>query len=101
MEYPEALKIVQTRKPKENYLLIQLTYDTKVILPYKDGITFMSSLVNAEQLSEHYDKPSRIVHFAKESITTRVLSNQEYERHKIAALLNVSVSDVEAFEQAA
>lgn len=97
--YPDALKKVQARKPKDNYMVIQVSYDTKVVLPYKDGLVFMTAFVNAEQLSEHYDSPHRITPLNRGSLTSTVMSAQEYERYKIAALLNISVSDVEAFEQ--
>lgn len=97
-KYQEAIKVIQAKKPKENYLLIQISYDTKIVLPYKDGLTFMASLAVAEQLTEHYEKPTRITGFVRETITTRVLSFQEYERYKIAALLNVAPGDIEEFE---
>jgi len=102
MKYEEALKLVQTKKPKDNYMLIELSYDRKLIIPYKDAITLLSSLANAEQLNEHYNEPHRIVGLERDSFHSRIFSHEEYERYKIAALLNITPDEVkEHMKQAA
>lgn len=98
MDYPEALKVVQARKTKENYMLIRFSYDTQIILPYKEGLAFVASLTNAEQLEESYQKPHRINYFNKETLMIRIMSNHEYELYKIAALLNLTIAEVEELE---
>ena len=94
MKYEEALKLVQTKKPKDNYMLIEMAYDRKLLLPYKDAITLLSSLANAEQLNERYNEPHRIIGLERDSINTRIFSHEEYERYKIAALLNITPDEV-------
>ena len=97
MEYLEALKKVQAKKPKDNYMVITLAYDNKLIFPYKDGLAFLSALTNVERIREPYGEPHRIVEFERDSITTHIMSADEYERFKIAALLNVSPEDVKQY----
>ena len=97
MEYAEAKKLVQVTKPKENYMLIKLSYDHSLVLPYKDGLAFMASLANAEQLTGDYDK-KRISAIEPENIITSLMSPDEYARYKIAALLNISVAYVKKYE---
>lgn len=94
MEYLEAVKKVQAKKIKENFLVIETAYDTHVILPYKEGITFMSAFVNAEQLKKPYGEPHRIIPINHDTIKSYVMSAEEYEQYKIAALLNITIEEV-------
>lgn len=97
MDYKEALKQVQaTKKPKTNFLLIQFGYDFKVLVPHQDGLTFLASLASAEQYVEAYKEPSRIVEVEKDRIRFSPFSHEEYERHKIAALLGITPEEVKA-----
>ena len=91
--YAKARKDVNARKPKSNYLLVEFSYNKKYILPYEDGIKLMVSLEKAEQLSKEYGKPARI-HGIKESIECRTFSSMEYERIKLATLLQVDPEDI-------
>ena len=93
LNYAKARKEIQARKPKSNYLLVELAYDKKYILPYEDGIKLMVSLEKAEQLFKEYGKPARI-HGIKESIECRTFSSMEYERIKLATLLQVDPEDI-------
>ena len=97
MEYLEAVKKVQAKKLKENYLVIQLSYNNKIVLPHKEGIMFLTSLGNAEKFKEDYNEPHRITSLDRSDITSTLMSGEEYEQYKIAALLNVSIEDVKAF----
>lgn len=97
MDYKEALKKVQTSRQRENFLIVELDYNNKVLLPYKDGITLLSTLANAEQLSDRYGQTKSIGPLGMDSIKSYVLSASEYEQIKIAALLNVSVDEVKQF----
>lgn len=91
MEYAEALKKVQSQKPKENYLVIKLDYNTRLVLPYKDGIVFLEACKNAEQILNPHLEP-RIVG-VQQAFSTEIMSADEYQAHKIAALLQISVSE--------
>ena len=97
MEYNEALKKVQSKKPKDNFMVVTLSYNCKLLLPYKDGLLFMSALANAEQLGDEYGKPKRILPLERESLSSHLMSADEYETYKIAALLNVSPEEVKEF----
>ena len=91
MDYAEALKKVQGAKAKDNYMAFELAYDKKLVLPYKDGIIFLSALNTAEQLHEPYGSGQhRIAEFDRKSINVTILSHDEYIRIKIAALLGIS-----------
>jgi hypothetical protein len=93
MEYSEALKKVQAKKTKDNYLVICLGYDKKIVLPHKDGIALLAALSNAEQLFEPYQAQHSISPFERETLTSFVLSGHEYEQYKIAALLQITVAE--------
>lgn len=100
MNYLEAKKLIQSTKNKDNFILIKLDYSKILILPYKDGITFISSLLNAERLSNRHSSTPQIDGFDTDSISIEIMSNVDYERIKIASLLRISVNDViEAEEQ--
>ena len=94
MDYKEAVKKVQAVKVKENFMVIKLAYDTKLILPYKDAVALMATLNNAEQFDEQYNKPHRIGELDRSKIEVTVMSYPEYERYKIAALLNITAEEV-------
>lgn len=101
MDYKEALKQVQaTKKPKENFFLIQIGYDFKILIPHKDGIAFMTSLASAEQLNEPYKEPHRITEVEKDKIRFSTFSHEDYERYKIAALLGITHEEVKAAQNA-
>ena len=102
MEFKEALRLVQSKKQKDNYLLVEITYDKKIILPYKDGIALLGALANAEQLNDPYSKPKTISHLERDVFKTTILSAVEYEQLRVAALLNVSLEEVqEHYKEAA
>lgn len=94
MDIKEAAKKVRATKPKENLMLIRLTYSQRLILPYSQGLAFMAALENAEILEEEYGKNKVIKHMLRDSIEAVVLSRTEYEQIKIANLLGVSFDDI-------
>jgi hypothetical protein len=96
MTYDEALKKVQAIKPKGNLMVLQLSYNNKLVLPYTDGIAFLASLANAEQINEPYNEQHSISEFKRDSISFSVMPHTEYIRFKIAALLGVKPEEVEA-----
>jgi hypothetical protein len=100
MDYAEALKKVQAFKSKDNYMAIKLSYECKMVLPYKDGVAFIQALNSAETLKEPYSEQHRITPFDRSSIEVTLLSNEEYVRIKVAALLGVKPSEVPSLEAA-
>lgn len=98
MDYKEALKKVQAAKARGVYMIIQLDWNKKLVLPHQDGIALLTALANAEQLvSKHGEKP-RIAGIEQDAFNTTLMSREDYERYKIAALLNLSIDDVKTLE---
>jgi hypothetical protein len=99
MEFKEALKKVQSSKVKENMIVVELSYDKKLVMPYSQGIALLSALENSEQLTENYsEKKKTITGLSPKEIKFTVMSRNEYEQIKIAMLLNVSLEDVKLYE---
>ena len=98
--YLEAKKVASI-KPKENYLVIDIYYGHKIILPYKDGLAMLASLANAEAVSEEYNKPMVISGFNREHLKTSIMSGEDYGRHKIATLLKITMDELIEFEKQA
>lgn len=99
MKYEDAVKKVQTKKPTDNYMIIELAYNNKLLLPYKDGIALMSALVNAEEYKQSYGEGQKILPMNTDNFSSKILSREEYELIKVANLLNMSVDQLR--EQAA
>lgn len=100
-KYAAAVKKIKTEKPPENYLTVQISYDTKLILPHKAGMALIAALENAEMLKEKYSEPCRIVPLEQETLISRMISAQEYQQIKIANLLNVSLEEIQKIPQLA
>lgn len=100
MEYPEALKKVQAKKTRDpNFLVIHYNYDCKIVLPYDDGMNFVKSLEKAEMLRDSYNEQHRIEEIEREQIRFWVMSREEYERYKIAALLGIKPDEVKEMQR--
>ena len=78
-------------------MLVTLGYNDHWVLPYKDGAALMLALNSAEKYSDEYRKPKRIVEFDRNSVTCQIMPYQEYQRIKIAALLNILPEELEEF----
>lgn len=90
----EAQKKVRAEKPKENYMLIPLGYDSKYIVPYKDGVAILTALANAEKYEHSYSSNTKITPIAQDDFCPTILSSTEYELIKMANLLKVSVESL-------
>ncbi len=99
MDYKEALKTVQARKIKENYLVITFGYDKKFILPHKDGITLLAALAQAEQLKDPYKEPHTISGLDRDAYSTTSLSHHEYELYKIASLMRIPIEELRELQR--
>ena len=97
----EACKKVQAKKTKENYLVVELGYSAKLVLPHKEGMLFLQSLINAEQLRDGYGEQHHISGMSRNVLKTEIMSSDEYERIKIAALLNIKPEEVLEAQKAA
>ena len=97
-KYQDAVKKLQASKPKDNYLLCNISWDLKMVLPYKAGLALMEALAQAERLVEDYGKPPSIQPFDRDRINLGVLSAKEYEQIRIAQLLKVPLDTVKEYE---
>lgn len=94
LSYEEAKKLVQAEKPKENYMILPFGYDTKFVVPYKDGVAIITALANAEVYEKSYSSPTKISPIEVESFSPTLLSKDEYQRIKMAMLLQVNPDDL-------
>lgn len=94
-EYKQAAKAVRASKPKENLMVITLSYSMQMVLPYSQGVALLAALENAEVLSEQYQRPKTITGMDRDQVKVTVMSRSEYEQIKIANLLNVSLEEVQ------
>lgn len=85
--------------PKENFLAIEFDYSKSIVLPYDEGLRFVACLKNAELLEEQYNKPKAVKAFESAYFKTRILSRKEYEDIKIAAMLGITVDELNANEE--
>jgi hypothetical protein len=94
MDFKIASKKVQARKTKENFLVFTFGYDSKIVMPHKDGVALIACMANAEQLYDPYGGKHYIGEMEKTKIQISQMSQEEYERYKIAALLDISLDEV-------
>ena len=97
-KYQDAVKKLQASKPKDNYLLCNISWDLNLVFPYKTGMAFIEAMGQAEKLVEEYNKPPGIQPIDRDKIQFRVLSAKEYEQIRIAQLLKVPLDTVKEYE---
>jgi hypothetical protein len=100
-KYQSAAKQVKAKKPPENYIVVNLSYDTKLILPHKAGLAFMAAIENAEVFKDSYSDKCRIIPLERDSINNSFMSDTEYQQIKIANLMDVSLSDIQKIHSSA
>lgn len=99
MDYQEALKQVRNKKEGDGFFVIKLSYDKEIILPAKDTIAFISSIGAAEELHKSYSSPPEVKALSMDTLNITPMSRKEYEQYKMAALLKVSLSDLQQMEE--
>jgi hypothetical protein len=95
-EIEEATKAVRNQKPKPNMMLVSLSWSIQMLLPYDDGLTLMGALKNAELLEDSHGTNPKIKPFDKESVRGNLFSSQKYEDIKVAAMLDISLEELES-----
>lgn len=95
----QARAELYSKVPKENFLAIEFDYSKSIVLPYDEGLRFVACLKNAELLEEPYSKPKSITSFQSNYFKTRILARKEYEDIKIAAMLGITVDELNADEE--
>ena len=92
----EAAKAVRAQKAKPNMMLINLSWSIQILVPYDDGITLLGALKNAETLEDVHGNRPMIKPMDRDSLRSTVFSNQRYEDIKVAALLDITLEELEA-----
>lgn len=99
MTYEEALKSVTKKTSESGYLSFRFEYSKTLILPYKEGIAFLSALEKAEQLEDKYNTQPGVRCLDKDFVVVTLVSSQQYHNVKIAMLLGVSLETVEDMQR--
>ena len=94
-KYKAAAKRVNATKPSENFMVVQLSYGTKLVLSHKAGLALIAALENAELFKESYSDRCKIIPIERDAISTQFMSLQEYQQIKIANILNVPLGDIQ------
>ena len=94
-KYKAAAKRVSAAKPSENFMVVQISYDTKLVLSHKAGLALITALENAELFKGSYSDKCRIIPIECDAISIQLMSLQEYQQIKIANILDVSLKDIQ------
>ena len=97
MTYDEAMtKISLGRKNPNNFLKVQLSYGFYILLPYKEGITFLETLNHAEEYELNYGSSPTIAPIKPNQFMVSILSEEDYRDTKIANLMGVTLEELRA-----
>lgn len=89
----QLVQRVRKQTKKSNYLLITLGYDNKLVLPYAQGMQLIQAMELAERLEDNYSQKGHLVPWNVNNLCVQVLSCEQYERIKMATLLNMSITE--------
>lgn len=75
----------------KQYLSIEIGYNLSIILPFKEGMAFLSSLENAEKVTmPSYGQPTIKFNTERFEIKTEIVSQAFYREQKMNHLLGVT-----------
>lgn len=94
----EARKKLKAEKPREHYMAI--TIDGTFILPHKAAVVLLDAIKEAER-GPSYSTNHSITSLDKYAIQSNVMPWQDYDRYKLAALLNVTYDTIKDAEEEA
>ena len=97
-KYQETLKKVQAEKPKENYMVVTIGYDVKLVLPWSAGLELVRSLSTAEVFVKEYGKRPVINPVNRDTTNIALMSAKEYTQTKMSMLLNMDIEDFDKME---
>lgn len=99
MNYEEALELVKKEVHVDGYMWIKMGSYFNVVVPHKHGLTIIDNLKYGQKFEHTYD-PQYLQEITKDDIEIHFISIKQYQRHKLAELLQVSVEDVKTSEKA-
>jgi len=77
---------------KDSYMRISIGYGY-VVVPYKDGITILNALINAEEYHENYNDGDYITPLTQNKVSSTIISQDTYLKSKLKGILKASDSD--------
>lgn len=80
----EQLVLLKEAEPN-NYIVITIGWSIKMVLPFKAGVSFLTTLQTAEKL----DDGKIISMSSKDTLDFSILSKEEYIAAKMNHLLNI------------
>lgn len=100
MTLDEARKL-STLPSKLAYMVINLAYNHSIVLSQKDGIALLAALGQAEQMDPSYGGNKHIIPLQTNKLVVSYLSHHDYLQRRMAALLGISLYDLEKSEEEA
>ena len=94
MTYEEALKAAASKKAETGYFRLKLGYNTGIILTYKEGLSLLSALSQAEFYNISYNSPPTIRALENQDLEFEFCSPDDRRDLHMAQLLNVPLSDI-------
>jgi hypothetical protein len=98
LSYDEAIKKAKTLPKTDNYMVVQI--QSRVVVPYKEGLQIMSGLQNAEKINPYWSSEPPWAPVDSGTITYEIMAPEVYHRHRVAALMGVSLKELEEAEKA-
>ena len=74
------------------YIVIEIDYDNKLIMPVEKGMAFMETWANSLNLKIRYEEPPQLVPVKKEFKVT-FMSEEKLKEVKMAAVIGSSAED--------
>lgn len=98
MNLAEATKKLRAEKAREHYM--SFTIDGSCILPHKAGVALLEAMGQAEK-APNYQNNYSISSLDRHAVQSSLLTHQDYDRFKLAALMNVRYEDIVEAERLA
>lgn len=73
---------------QELFVVIRRGYDTKLILPFESGISFIKLLNRSFVLKEEYGKEKKVVPALDEDFSFEVMSESKINEIKLGSMIN-------------
>jgi hypothetical protein len=89
-------KLAKTKE--EKYLMMEFSYDRKLILPYKKALEVLQGLEDAFVFCERWDKPPDFKPLSDE-LKCQPMTEEEITTIKVAQLLGISYSDAKKLKE--
>lgn len=96
-KYEETLKSIPKTK-EEQFLMVDITYELKLILPFKKAMEFMASLEEALLYIPSYSKAPTLKPLEKE-MTFYAMSKDQINDIRVAKLLNITREEAEKMRE--